>query len=181
MGDSHTTIVNNPAALFNRVQTTAPDGPVHSDFVNACAEGQRQAQLNHLIRRGANIDHRDHMQGTPLHHAAFAGHVDTVHYLLDAGAVIDAAGDWVGTPLGLASAKGHMAVVKLRLAHRANPNRCSRYVGTATHLACAAGRLDNWERSYAECACRWLHTHISKLHTTSPQVFVEFSRVQSGT
>lgn len=82
------------------------------------------------------------MQGTPLHHAAFAGHVDTVRYLLDAGADVDAAGDWVGTPLGLAAAKGHMAVVELLLEHRAGPNRCSKYVGTATHMACAAGRLD---------------------------------------
>lgn len=142
MGNAYTTNVYNPAALFNSVSTTAPDDPVHSEFVNACAEGQRQARLDHLIRRGANIDHRDHMQGTPLHHAAFAGHLDIVSYLLDAGADIDAVGDWVGTPLGLAAAQGHTAVVELFLAHRASPNRCSRYVGTATHMACAAGRLD---------------------------------------
>jgi ankyrin repeat protein len=142
MGNAYTTNVYNPAALFHSVSTTAPDDPVHSEFVNACAEGQRQARLDHLIRRGANIDHRDHMQATPLHHAAFAGHLDIVHYLLDAGADIDAMGDWVGTPLGLAAAQGHTAVVELFLAHRAIPNRCSRYIGTATHMACAAGRLD---------------------------------------
>jgi ankyrin repeat protein len=142
MDNSYTTNFYNPAALFNSVPTHDPSDPVHADFLNACAEGQRQARLDHLIRRGANIDHRDHMQGTPLHHAAFAGHLDTVRYLLDAGADINAAGDWVGTPLGLAAAKGHVAVVQLFLAHRASPNRCSRYVGTATHMACAAGRLD---------------------------------------
>ena len=142
MGNSYTTNFYNPAALFNSVPTQDPNDPVHTDFVNACAEGQRQARLDHLIRRGANIDHRDHMQGTPLHHAAFAGHLDTVRYLLDAGADINAVGDWVGTPLGLAAAKGHMAIVELFLAHRASPNHRSRYIGTATHLACAAGRLD---------------------------------------
>jgi cytohesin len=142
MGNSYIANFYNPAALFNSVPTHDPSDPVHADFVNACAEGQRQARLDHLIRRGANIDHRDKMQGTPLHHAAFAGHLDTVRYLLDAGADINAVGDWIGTPLGLAAAKGHTAVVELFLAHRANPNRISRYVGTATHMACAAGRLD---------------------------------------
>ena len=142
MGNSYTTNFYNPAALFNSVPTQHPNDQVHSEFMNACAEGQRQAPLDHLIRRGANIDHRDHMHGTPLHHAAFAGHLDIVRYLLDAGADINAVGDWVGTPLGLAAAKGHMAVVELLLAHRADPNRCSNYIGTAGHMACAAGRLD---------------------------------------
>jgi hypothetical protein len=82
-----------PAALFNSVLRTAPDDPVHSEFVNACAEGQRQARLDHLIRRGPKIDHRDHMQGTPLHHAAFSGHLDIVRDVLDAGADIHASGD----------------------------------------------------------------------------------------
>ncbi|GAB7333965.1 hypothetical protein MBLNU13_g06071t1 [Cladosporium sp. NU13] len=126
MGNSYTTYVYNPAALVNSVPTAGPDDPVHVDFVNACSEGQRQARLNYLIRKGANIDHRDQMQGTPLHHAAFAGHADIVRYLLDAGADINAAGDWVGTPIGLAAVKGHMAVVEVLLAHRASLNRCSR-------------------------------------------------------
>jgi ankyrin repeat protein len=142
MGNAYTTNFYSPAAIFNSVPTKEPRDPVHAEFVTACAEGQRQARLDHLIRRGANIDHRDRMQGTPLHHAAFGGHLHTVSYLLDAGVDIDATGDWIGTPLGLAAVRGHLAVVELLLAHRASPNRNSKYIGTAAHMACAAGRLD---------------------------------------
>lgn len=87
-GISYTTNVYNPAALFDSVSTRGPSDPIHAQFVSACAEGQRQSRLDHLIRRGANVDHRDNMQGTPIHHAAFAGHVEIVRYLLDAGARI---------------------------------------------------------------------------------------------
>ena len=142
MGNAYTTNFYSPAAIFNSVPTKEPCDLVHAELVSACAEGQRQARLDHLIRRGANIDHRDRMRGTPLHHAAFGGHLNTVRYLLDAGADIDAVGDWIGTPLGLAAVRGHLAVVELLLAHRASPNRHSRYIGTAAHMACAAGRLD---------------------------------------
>ena len=183
MGNTYTTNVENPATLFDSVPTTLPDAPVHSEFVDAYAESQRQARLDHLIRRGANIDHRDKMQGTPLHHAAFAGHLSTVWYLLDAGADIDTAGDWV---VRLASAKGHLTVVELLLTHGANPNRCSKYCryghsyGVCSWLSGCSFAVISL-RSYAQCAGCWLRAHLSKLYPTSPQVSVELSCVQSDT
>jgi ankyrin repeat protein len=93
MGNTYTTNVYSPAALFNSISTSDPHDPVHTDLVRACVEGQRQARLDHLVRRGANIDHRDNMRGISLHHAAFGGHLHVVPFLLDAGADINATGD----------------------------------------------------------------------------------------
>ena len=57
MGNAYTTNVYNPAALFNSVSTTAPDDPVHSEFVNACAEGQRQVEgtVEEIVAKGGHV------------------------------------------------------------------------------------------------------------------------------
>lgn len=131
----------NTPLQYHGVQTKPKDDPVHANFIRACTEG-RISRLNHLRSQGADIDHRDRRDATPLHHAAYCGHVEIVRYLLEAGADIDACGEWVGTPLSLASVRGHLPVVELLLENKADVNQECGYLGSAMHMACAAGALD---------------------------------------
>lgn len=131
----------NAPLQYHGVQTKPKGDPVHANFIRACTEG-RISRLNHLRSKGADIDHRDERDATPLHHAAYCGHVEIVRYLLDAGADTDACGKWVGTPLSLASVKGHLPVVELLLKNKADVNQECGYLGSAMHMAYSAGAMD---------------------------------------
>lgn len=142
-GNTYNTTNNyRPAALYHSVPTKPADDPIHANFITACAEGQSVNRLNLLVSRGADIDHKDRMDGTPLHHAAFAGHLDIVQYLLDAGADIHAVGTWIGTALSLAVLRGHQDIVVLLLNHKARINQGCGYLGSAAHMACAVGNIN---------------------------------------
>ena len=55
---------------------------------------------------------------TPLHNAAFKGHIDTVKYLVEQGADIEARNDQNSTPLQHAACNDHIDVVKYLRLHR---------------------------------------------------------------
>ncbi|KAM0723041.1 hypothetical protein Q7P37_001240 [Cladosporium fusiforme] len=141
---THNTTTNNnhlPSTLIHNVPTKPPDDPIHADLIRACAEGQGWHRLSMLLSKGANVDHKDQLDRSPLHLAAFGGHLDTVRVLLDAGADIHTVGKWIGTPLSLASLRGHAAVVELILDRKANVNQVCGYFGSAAHAACVVGNL----------------------------------------
>jgi ankyrin repeat protein len=115
---------------------------VNNEFIRACGEGQSSVRLDHLRKRGAEIDHRDRVHCTPLHHAAFEGRLDTVRYLIAAGADIHAVDLFFGTPLCLAAIKGHLAVVNIFVENNVNLRQDCEHLGTAAHAACAGGNLD---------------------------------------
>lgn len=131
---------NSPLQYYG-VQTKAKDDPVHANFIRACTDG-RTSRLNHLRSQGADIDHRDERDATPLHHASYCGHIEIVRYLINAGADIDACGKWVGTPLSLASVKGHLPIVELLLENKADVDQDCGYLGSAMHMACISGDLN---------------------------------------
>jgi ankyrin repeat protein len=115
---------------------------VNNEFIRACGEGQSSVRLDQLRKRGAEIDHRDRIHCTPLHHAAFEGRLDTVRYLIAAGADIHAVDLFFGTPLCLAAIKGHLAVVNIFVENNVNLRQDCEHLGTAAHAACAGGNLD---------------------------------------
>jgi ankyrin repeat protein len=93
------------------------------------------------MRQGADIDHRDGAQCTPLHHAVFGGSVDTVRWILQAGADVNAVNDWFGTPLCLAAIRNDLAITKLLIKHKADRNQDCFNLGSAAHAACASGNI----------------------------------------
>ncbi|KAK1340603.1 hypothetical protein QTO34_019174 [Cnephaeus nilssonii] len=71
--------------------------------------------------RGAEVDARDALGLTPLHHAARSGHVDVASHLLDRGAQVNATGWLHSTPLHLAVERGHSPTAELLLSRGASP------------------------------------------------------------
>ena len=99
-----------------------------------------------LLQQGADVGARDRSGDTPLHWAAWHGHLEVVKYLLSRGDVDANARDrWGNTPLHNAALKGHLEVVKYLLSRGdvdANVFRFSSYVGTPLDLAARYGHLE---------------------------------------
>ena len=85
----------------------------------ALADGKLEIAKT-LIKYGADVDSRDNLGWTPLHRAAYCGHVDVLRQLLDNGADINAT-EWEDfTPLHLASVNNRVDVVQSLLEQGAN-------------------------------------------------------------
>jgi ankyrin repeat protein len=114
---------------------------VNNQFTRACGQGRSSVALDQLREQGAEIDYRDRVNCTPLHHAAFEGRLDAVQYLIAAGADIHAVDLYFGTPLCLAAIKGHLAVVNLFIENNVDLGQDCEHLGTAAHAACVGGNL----------------------------------------
>ncbi|XP_031335923.1 ankyrin repeat domain-containing protein 17-like isoform X2 [Photinus pyralis] len=102
----------------------------------ACAGGHEEL-VELLIKRGADIEHRDKKGFTPLILAATAGHEKVVETLLNNGADMEAQSERTkDTPLSLACSGGRYEVVELLLNRGAN--REHRNVSDYTPLSLAA-------------------------------------------
>lgn len=102
----------------------------------ACAGGHEEL-VELLIKRGADIEHRDKKGFTPLILAATAGHEKVVDILLNHGADIEAQSERTkDTPLSLACSGGRYEVVELLLNRGANKEH--RNVSDYTPLSLAA-------------------------------------------
>ena len=80
-----------------------------------------------LIEAGADVNYVGQPDaplggGTPLHWAAFCGHLELVTRLLDRGAKVNARDNLGRMPLFPAAANGHVAVVRLLLKRGADVN-----------------------------------------------------------
>ncbi|TMS38461.1 hypothetical protein L596_005181 [Steinernema carpocapsae] len=102
----------------------------------ACAGGYHDL-VELLIRKGADVEHRDKKGFTPLVLAATGGHVECVKHLLEASCMVDAVSERTkDTALSLACSGGRKEVVELLL--KANANKEHRNVSDYTPLSLAA-------------------------------------------
>ena len=118
------------------------------------AENSEIAQF--LVEKGCSVEHKDRLNGTPLHNAAYMGRLDVVKYLI-ADKHCDPAcrGEYGRTPLHYASAAGRIEVVKYLIRQQGMNPLCKDDNG-ATPLDCA--RNDN----ISKCM---VTSNVSDLHT----------------
>ena len=124
------------------VPVKPPEDPIHGDLMRACRQGQGPQRLNFLLGKGADIDHRDEKQRTPLHHAASSGSLATVEHLVDNGADIHACADRVGTPLHAAALSGSKEVVERLVRAGCKIDASDKWIGTPLHCAALCGSTD---------------------------------------
>ena len=82
---------------------------------------------------------KDKLGNTTLHHAATKGHIDTVQELLRLGSDVNAGGPGGKTALALAAERGHVEIVKLLISRGAKVDKPDKRKKTPLLLACKAG------------------------------------------
>ncbi|OAF69856.1 hypothetical protein A3Q56_02387 [Intoshia linei] len=115
----------------------------------ACSSVKNEKNRSKLVKlildRGADIEHRNVSDYTPLCLAASDGHLDVIKILLSSGAEINArTGSKLGiSPLMLASMNGHVEAVEYFLSKGADIHaQIETNKNTALTLACFQGRAD---------------------------------------
>ncbi|GAP92242.1 putative RAS-2 protein [Rosellinia necatrix] len=106
------------------------------------AQTNNEALVTALIKCGIDVNHQTIDDGSALHSASAAGHVNIVNILIKKGAAINSRKAAGPTPLQLASAEGHLAVVRLLLHKGALINQTCDSHGTALSAAASRGRTD---------------------------------------
>lgn len=90
-----------------------------SELAQAIREGAPAAQIEAMLRHGADFDQPDDQGHTPLMDAVFAGREDVAKLLLKKGARVNAVSRNGYTPLMVAAMGGHPAMVKQMVAQGA--------------------------------------------------------------
>jgi ankyrin repeat protein len=85
------------------------------------AENGDLIKLQTALEKGANPNTKDDDGWTPLHWAAYRGHVDVVRVLLERGADPNAKNNKGSTPLHWAAYRGHVEILELMLECGADP------------------------------------------------------------
>ena len=86
------------------------------------AQAGNLAEVNRLLRKGANPNAKDGNDYTALYFAAHKGHKDVVLLLLEKGADVNAAGNTKYTPLHGAAMGGHTDIAELLISKGADVN-----------------------------------------------------------
>jgi ankyrin repeat protein len=113
-----------------------------SDLAEAAQNGNVAALHRLLDEQREAVSLPDAQGSTPLHYAAYFGHLEAARYLLDVGADAGAVSTDLlhHTPLHAAAAGGHAEIVRLLLAAGADLEAVQTGEWTALHAAAERGR-----------------------------------------
>ncbi|KAG9278379.1 ankyrin repeat domain-containing protein 49 [Astyanax mexicanus] len=121
---------------YEQQEVKLKDSP--AELMLWAAEKNRLATVKRLLESDPSlVNCRDDDSYTPLHRAAYSGHLSVVSALLDAGAELHARTVDGWTPLHSASRWGHTAIASCLLRRGAEVNAVTR--GRLTPLQLAAG------------------------------------------
>lgn len=129
------------AILINAGAKTYLSNAYGDDALLLATFGGHEAIVDILLAKRASLETNPH-GWTPLHYAAYAGHIHLVNKFLALGAQINGATDNGLTALMLASKNGHIDVVRTLLMHKADIEmRDGNKLSAADH-ALAGGNSD---------------------------------------
>lgn len=129
------------ATLINAGAKTYLSNAYGDDALLLATFGGHEAIVDMLLAKRASLG-ANPRGWTPLHYAAFAGHVHLVHKFLALGAQINGATDNGLTALMLASMNGHIDVVRSLLMHKVDMEVRDTNNLTAADHARAGGNSD---------------------------------------
>jgi cytohesin len=113
------------------------------DELLKAAENGNLIKVQTALENGANPNAKNNNNGsTPLHIAAYKGHVEIVKILLDRGADLNAKDNTGHAPLHWAAIEGHVDVVRVLLDRGANPNAKNNTGHTPLHNAAYFGHVE---------------------------------------
>jgi ankyrin repeat protein len=113
------------------------------DKLLTAIRGDQLSQVETIIVRFPALVNKTQNDGaTPLHIAAYQGHLAIVKYLVQKGANINQATPHGATPLSVAAQQGHLAIVKYLVQKGANINQAMTNGATPLSVAAENGHLD---------------------------------------
>ena len=137
--------------------------------LHKCAFMGFELLASSLIRREPNlIDACDITQNTPLHVAAWTGHVRTASTLLDARANVSASDLAGNTPLHRAVLEGQLGVIEVLLACGADVNAAGSEGSTPLHFAIFAVPVETQIALASMLLSHGALTHIPNRHGLCP-------------
>ena len=91
-----------PSAPDISIHEAAKDGNIEAWLLDNSVQAGNIQVVKHNIANGADVNAKDSVRWTPLHHAAFEGYMEVAELLIAKGADVNATADTGATPLGLA-------------------------------------------------------------------------------
>lgn len=124
------------------------------DLFGSCVAGQLKQVTDEIDRDPSLLGAHSNDGWTPLHLAAFFGHLELTQALLDRGADVNArsTNSMKNTPLHAAAAGGHIELMRLLLTRGADANASQEGGWTALHSAAQSGNRDMVELLLAQGA-----------------------------
>jgi ankyrin repeat protein len=112
-------------------------------LIHTAAYCNLQSTVRYLVEKRGQIEVKNRVQETALHHAVRGGHEDLVRWLLDSGADIESENISLSTPLELAIKNRHDHIIKLLLERGADANKQTGSFSNMLEAACnAKGRVE---------------------------------------
>eukprot|EP00931_Biecheleriopsis_adriatica_P047660 TRINITY_DN27496_c0_g2_i1.p1 TRINITY_DN27496_c0_g2~~TRINITY_DN27496_c0_g2_i1.p1 ORF type:complete len:186 (+),score=32.56 TRINITY_DN27496_c0_g2_i1:24-560(+) len=119
----------------------------------ACADG-RLGDVKSMLHQVSPASPNE-SGSTPLHEAAYGGHLEVCELLLAARAEANEQDKWGASALHHAASRGHQAVVQLLLAHKADVNAMNYQSRMPMDLADASGHRDIASSLAEEASARY--------------------------
>jgi hypothetical protein len=119
------------------------------EYIHVACSYNDVATTKRLLQQGADVNERNAIEHTPLHHVSWKGNVECARLLLEYGADVNPTDRYDWTPLHEACYHGHADCVALLLASGASVAMMTTSLETPLDLAERAFR--SWTHDTAEC------------------------------
>jgi len=133
------------------------------------SDKEKLEEVRLLLDMGAQVDAEDDTKKTPLHWAAWNGHIEIARLLIKRGAQVDAEDKYKQTPLHMAAYNGHTGVARLLIERGAQVDAVNADKQTPLHWAAKNGHtgvarllIERGAQVDAEDVDKWTPLHIAR-------------------